>query len=159
MCRWPPGDKKKNHHSLYTVNELLNFSSCAVKMVQWVKGFAAKPDDMGLFPEPKWYKDRTDSSKLSSPTIVCVLTHACTHACAHTHNVKNTVKIFQNFSLCSRLIPPLEISCLIFLILNHVSLTDSLSQELRTCYLFGGHYLQIAVGEPGLEVRFIFLIS
>lgn len=81
---------KKNHHSLYTVNGLLNFSSRAGEMVQWAKGLlpslttevcSRNPSGRRIGPIPASY--------LLTSTIVCVLTHACTH----THDVKITVKI------------------------------------------------------------------
>lgn len=56
-------------------------------MEQQVKPLAAKPDNLNLIPGTTWWRERINSSKLSSDLCTGAVTHTHTHAWAHTHTI------------------------------------------------------------------------
>lgn len=61
----------------------------AREMVHWVKALAVKPNNLSSTPGIHiWWKESTDSPKLSSDfhMQVSTNTHTCVHAHTHTHS-------------------------------------------------------------------------
>lgn len=56
-------------------------------MEQQVKPLAAKPDNLNLIPGTTWWRERINSSKLSSDLCTGAVTHTHTHGHTHTINV------------------------------------------------------------------------
>lgn len=71
---------KRRYDGLCEVNQVLRAS----EMTQWVNVTAAKPGGFEFSPWDPWWKEKTNSQKLSSDFHMLPVARAHTHTCTHT---------------------------------------------------------------------------